>query len=115
MGTSVLDEVHQVLFFLVARRCLDQDYGVSLISPNTLRKQLTLHTESFFPRPDVSRILSDLQKAGLIRAREPGPTLPGRRRAFSTLLFEITPLGLDYVDQLITEDDDQVEFEGGTS
>lgn len=70
------------------------------ISLNTLRKQLTPYTLDLFNRKTIDQAIARIRDAGLIKARNPDAGFAGTRRAFSTLLFEITPLGLDYIDQL---------------
>lgn len=93
------DDFHKLLFFLIARRCLLRDEDFCPISLNTLRKHLTLYTFDFFNRRSITQAIARIRDAGLIKARDPDAGFADIRRSFSTLLFEITPLGLDYVDQ----------------
>ena len=111
MATLLLDNLHQLLFFLIARRCLGQDEDFCPISLNTLRKQLTLYTFDLFNHKTIDQAIARIRDAGLIKARGPDAGFAGTRRSFSTLLFEITPLGLDYIERFATEEDYQGDFE----
>lgn len=116
MGCQVLpDDFHQLLFFLIARRCLVQVEDFCPISLNTLRKQLTLYTFDLFNRRSIAKAIARIRDAGLIKARDPDAGFAGTSRTFSSLFFEITPLGLDYVDQLTESYQDQEENFGGES
>lgn len=111
MSTLVLDDLHQLLFFLVARRCLLRDEDFCPISLNTLRKQLTLYTLDLFDRKTIDRAIARIRDAGVIKTQDPSAGFAGTRRSFSTLLFEITALGVDYIDQLTESYQDQGDFE----
>lgn len=111
MCTLVLDNLQELLFFLIARRCLLRDEDFCPISPNTLRKQLTLYTLDFFNRRSIAQAIARIRDAGLIKVRDPYAGFAGTRRTFSSLLFEITPQGFDYIDQFTTEEDYQGAFE----
>jgi len=111
VGTLLLDNLHQILFFLVARRCLLQDEDFCPISLNTLRKQLTLYTFDLFDRRSIAQAIARIRDAGFIKARDPDAGFAGTRRPFSTLLFEITTLGVDYIDRLLLAEIDPLYSE----
>lgn len=106
-----LDDLQEILFFLIAKRCLVRDEDFCPISLNTLRKQLTLYALDFFNRRSIAQAIARIRDAGLIKARDPDDGFAGTRLAFSTLLFEITPLGLDYIDRLLLAEIDPLYSE----
>lgn len=108
-----MTDLQETVFFLIAQRWLSHEEDFCPLSLNTLRKHLTFYTLDYYHRKAILSAIAALSDSGFIDTREPRAGFAGTRRAFSTLLFQITPLGLDYIDRLVQLTQDQGEDQGG--
>jgi len=107
-AVQIIDET---LFYLIARRCLQEDNNPCSIGLAVLLRQLSAHT-ALFPSPRLlqERIRS-LQAAGVLVVLKDVPGASGTGQPFFSLTFQITPAGLDYIDRLCPAFQDQGEDE----
>jgi len=104
-----MDQFDETLFFLIARRCLQEDNNTCCLGLAVLVRQLSAHS-ALFPSPRILRDrIRSLQAAGVLVVLKDAPGASGTGQPFSSFTFQITPAGLDYIDRLCPVCQDQGE------